>query len=264
MIRFHRHGYGIFDRQRTVGPAVWPHYDLLFVHGGRLSLELMGKRELILERGQGVLIWPHTPFHGRAITRQVRGSAHHFEVERGATDPFDQLLNQREGWSEQLRPVGRELERDLDRSLAFARAEEQSPQLLTMRRGLLALILAEGGFLETKPAEQALRIDVSSLETWVRARLAENPGIEELAGFTGFSQSRFRTLFKVEQGRSAGEFLRRIREVESRRLLTETNQPLKAIAAALGHADAVVFHRSFVSRVGETPARYRKRHRIAG
>lgn len=264
MIRFHRHGYGIFDRKRTVGPAMWPHYDLLFVHGGRLSLELMGDHELILERGQGVLIWPHTPFHGRALTRQVRASAHHFEVERGVTDPFDPLMNQREGWSEQLRPTGREVERDVERALVLARHEEQSPRMLTMRRGLLALILAEGGFLETSPTEQSLRIEVSSLETWVRSRLAENPGIAGLAQFAGLSPSRFRTLFKTEQGRTAGEFLRKIREVEARRLLTETNQPLKAIAAALGHADAVVFHRSFVSRVGETPARYRKRYRIAG
>lgn len=264
MIRFHRHGYGLFDRKRTVGPAVWPHYDLLFVHSGRLSVKLMEDHELTLERGQGVLIWPYTPFHGRALTRQVRASAHHFEVERGATDPFDLLLTQREGWSEQRRPTGRDVERDVERALTLARHEEQTPRMLTMRRGLLALILAEGGFLETKPAEQSLRIEVDSLETWVRAGLAENPGIAELAEYSGFSQSRFRTLFKAEQGRSAGEFLRKIREVEARRLLTETNQPLKAIAAALGHADAVVFHRSFVSRVGETPARYRKRHRIAG
>jgi AraC-like DNA-binding protein len=54
------------------------------------------------------------------------------------------------------------------------------------------------------------------------------------------------------------------RSAEACRLLVETNLTLKTIAARLGYADVVAFHRAFKTRTGFTPGQYRQRYGIIG
>lgn len=133
------------------------------------------------------------------------------------------------------------------------------------RAALLAHILADGGYLRGSNAPAApARLDLLRLGDWLRANLPGNPGIPEMARHCGLSPSRFRTVFLREHGRSAGSFLLKVRAVEAERMLLETRQPLKAIAAALGYADAVVFLRAFKRHAGVTPNAFRQLHRANG
>jgi AraC-like DNA-binding protein len=263
-MKFVRQGCGEFTSERTLGPAVWPHHDLLFVHEGRIALEFTALgREVALTRHTGVLIWPQTPFRGRILTRQARASIQHFLVGGGASAPFDRLSGQRGGFS--VQPVGPSVWVDACiRRLLDARDATTTEEAEIRRRARLALALAEGGFLGGGNAGVPARVPVEPLRTWARANLSRNLAVSDLARRANLSPSRFRDVFYKEHGITAGEFLRVVRCEEAQRLLAETERPLKEIAVALGFADAVVFHRAFKSRTGQTPGEYRRRHRIVG
>jgi transcriptional regulator GlxA family with amidase domain len=58
---------------------------------------------------------------------------------------------------------------------------------------------------------------------------------------------------------SPAELVRRLRLDEARRLLAETDLPLKAIVAQTGLGDPSTMWRTFTSELGVTPAEYRQR-----
>ncbi len=266
MIRLLRSGYGEFDATRPLGPACWLHHDLLFVHRGVLQIEFAVRGETVrLRRGEGVLIWPDTPFRGAVAAGAVRASIQHFAVQAPEAGALAGLLAKRAGWCRQTVPARRHLTADVERALEGGRAWEADFKSRVMRVALLELILAQAGMLDSDgPSERRCRMDTRELGRWLTQNLSTSPGVSELAVQAGLSVSRFRAVFKAENGRSAGWFVRRVREAEARRLLTETNDPLKAIAARLGHADAVVFSRAFKQATGRTPGDYRREFRIVG
>ncbi len=262
-----RWGYGTFGVGREVGPSEWTHHDLFFVHRGSVELEFPDiGRQLSLERGAGVLIWPHTRFHGQATCRQARCSIQHFRVEKGfVAPPFDLLQAQRCGFSVQTASPSRWLESCIEHAVRRERPLPAVDDSKLSRQALLTLVLAEGGFLKPHTQERTRsRIDLAALESWLRANSRRNPGVPEMAALSGLSSSRFRAVFFAEQGIPPGRFLMAFRELEARRRLSETDEPIKAVAAALGYADVVVFHRAFQSRTGQTPAQFRRKNRIRG
>jgi len=266
VLDFVRQGYGSFSKRHLIGPAQWPHHDLFFVHQGVIELEFpFTNRRLALKRGQGLLVWPHTAFRGRALGQTARASIQHFLIRRGEPAPFDSLAVQRNGWSAQTSPAGAQLTRDVERAIALGREPASSPRTRLQQQALLTLILTGGGFLDSSlPAMPPVRINLAALEAWLRTQLSSNPGVSELAQHNGLSASRFRAVFLAEHGRTAGDFIRAVREAEARRRLSETCEPLKAVASALGYADPVAFHHAFKTRTGVTPARFRRENQING
>lgn len=212
---------------------------------------------LNLGPGEGVLIWPDTAFRGHAIGAKALASIQHFRVATGDTEPFRKLQKQRDGFTPSAATDPAWLARCVERLQSGEGAA---------RNWLLAVILAEGGFLRSVSGEPdgRGRLDLAALKSWILAHLVENPGVPELAKRVALSPSRFRTVFLEQEDISAGQFILDVRAAEARRLIAETQEPLKAIAARLGHADVVVFHRAFKRDTGTTPARYRRDHRIRG
>jgi len=265
VIRLIRQGYGDFSPRHAIGPAGWPHHDLLFVHAGRIELERTGDgARLRLGRGEGVLIHPRTPFRGRTLTPAARASIQHFEVGAGTSAPWAGLRGQHGGWTPSAGGPSPALQADVERALSAARRAAADASRTDAWIFRLGTVLAEGGFFSAAPATHAGRFGLAELEAWLRARLRENPGVDALAAHCGLSPGRFRTVFRAEHGVTAGAFLRSVRDAEARRRLSETNEPAKVIAAALGYADPVAFHRAFAGRQGLTPGAYRRRHRLSG
>ncbi len=62
---------------------------------------------------------------------------------------------------------------------------------------------------------------------------------------------------------SPATFVRRLRVDEARRLLEETDLPLKEITARTGLGDASTLWRVFTRQLGVTPAAYRQRFAAA-
>lgn len=264
---FHRVGYGRFDQNHLIGPATWPHHDLFVVHQGTIALQLQSADHVLkIDEMEGVLIWPFTAFSGRVMSARALVSIQHFSVRPGAPAALAPLLAQRQGWT-RLNPADpRGLIRDVERSIACSRPlpVEPSPPAQLEREARLSVVLSGGGLLTPNAPCEPQRLPLARLTTWVRDHLPHRPGVAQLAAAFDLSASRFRTVFLAEHGHPAGEFIRSVRDTEARRLLSETLEPVKAIAAALGFSDVVAFHHTFKSRTGQTPAAYRRQHRIMG
>lgn len=84
------------------------------------------------------------------------------------------------------------------------------------------------------------------------------PDYARLAHDLGWGLSTLRRKFKAATGLALHEALMQNRLDNARRLLGETDLPLKAIAAQLGYRDAQFFAAQFKQLSGVTPAIYRR------
>jgi len=85
------------------------------------------------------------------------------------------------------------------------------------------------------------------------------PSLAELASAAALSKSRFKTLFKKETGKTAGEYLRALRMEKARALLAHTDYPVGVVAEMTGYGDLSAFSRQFAKYHGRSPRDSRKR-----
>ncbi|MEU6340854.1 AraC family transcriptional regulator [Streptomyces sp. NPDC046977] len=83
-------------------------------------------------------------------------------------------------------------------------------------------------------------------------------GIERLAALNAMSRATFIRHFARETGMNAGEFVTRLRMLLAADLLTGTDRPVGAVAAAVGYASESAFGRAFRTSTGITPAKLRR------
>jgi AraC-like DNA-binding protein len=79
-----------------------------------------------------------------------------------------------------------------------------------------------------------------------------------IAARLGMAESTLRRRFRKATGVPPHEFVLQARVNEARRLLGETDQPIKHVAAQLGYRDVYFFSRQFRRFAGVPPAMYRK------
>jgi AraC-like DNA-binding protein len=89
-------------------------------------------------------------------------------------------------------------------------------------------------------------------------RLDREPDYSRMARREGMSLTSLRRSFRAATGRSLHAFRLDCRIGEARRLLGETDLPLKQIAAALAYSDVFFFSRQFAQHVGVPPGAYRR------
>lgn len=95
----------------------------------------------------------------------------------------------------------------------------------------------------------------------VMARLADptdEPDYARLAASVHMSLSTLRRRFRAAVGASLHDYRLECRAAQARRLLGETDRPIKAIAEQLGYCDVFYFTRQFKQLSGTTPAAYRR------
>lgn len=266
-IRFHLHGFGQFDPEHRIGPATWPHFDLLSIHQGRVWLRLCERDEVEIGSGQAVLIYPQTPFHGHSLSAVSRASVQHFAIEEPADDlpsALQRLVKRRRGFA--LCRTYEDYEKDVRRAVAWS-AREPSPETQDLRVAMLVLILSQMAPGEAElvggPAVD-LGFDLDALLDWARGHVARGLSVEDLARVAGLSESHFRSVFARRMGQSAGRFLRGLRLAEAARLLRETRTPIKRIATLAGYRDPAAFHHAFHAQQRLTPGAYRRRYTPRG
>lgn len=263
MVRFLLHSYGRFDARHRIGPAVWPHFDILYVHSGAITVR-WGRESATVRRDEGLLIFCHTPFEGEALTATARASVQHFTLE-GCTDPILSKLEGRTRGALHFRAADHPgLSRDIVRAIALA-AEAPGPYTDALRTAQLQLILGvilpglKSGARRARSLPEPLR----EVLDWAAAHV-DDLSIASLAVRAGYSPSHFRALFEKHLALSPGQYFRQLKLNEAKRLLRETRLPVKQIAAQLGFSDAVAFHRSFASYTKRTPGWYRRLHTPQG
>ena len=98
-----------------------------------------------------------------------------------------------------------------------------------------------------------------SVTQWLTHRLAAPYDLERLALAFRVSARTLLRRVKAETNQSPLTLLQDARVEKAKRLLTSTTRSLARITEDVGYADVATFSRLFASRVGETPARYRRR-----
>lgn len=98
-----------------------------------------------------------------------------------------------------------------------------------------------------------------SVAQWLGARLTETYDLERLAQAFHVSTRTLLRRVKAQTGGSPLALLQQARVDKAKQLLSDSAWSIAQITEAVGYADVPTFSRLFASRVGETPARYRRR-----
>lgn len=148
--------------------------------------------------------------------------------------------------------------------LALALVEEDHGRELALRvaRELVMFLKRPGGqsqFSAHLAAQTSERSAIRSLQDHVLSHLRSDLSVPALAARAGMSERNFARVFRAETGVTPAEFVETARIDAARRLVEESELPLKSLADAVGYANADGLRRAFSRRLGVSPADYRRR-----
>lgn len=261
MIHCIKNDYGSLDEGAEVGPAAWPHFDLIFLHSGGLELSL-GRKKVMLDEGQAVLIYPGTHFQGPATTPTTKISVHHFSLGNKKCLPktLASLPEQTNGYKKYTPCETAILEQDIERIVTLTH-EDDAPAGDETRSLMMLLIICQLQLLEKqKKPKQIISPEIQNLTAWLKENLAEEVSLDCMASQAHLSTSHFRALFKKQIGTSPGNYLLNLRTKEATRLLRNTSTPIKEIAQLTGYKDLTCFYHAFKTLHKTTPKAYRDQH----
>lgn len=262
--------------------AAWhfhPEYQLTLVRRGS-GQRLVGDSLEPLEPGDLTLLGPNLPHFwdvdmARAPRREQRGR----RVDAVIVQFRAEFLG-REFWGvpETAAVVG--LLKAAARGLAFpATLREQVtadvarlPRLEGLQRllGLMSVLdrlasggrprpLASAGYTPAIDAQERDRL--AAVIRRIHERLdggAEPPGRGELARLAGLAERSFSRTFHARLGKTLPQFINELRVGRARRLLTDTDLPVAAVARACGFRNLSNFNAQFRTIAGLTPAAVRR------
>lgn len=119
--------------------------------------------------------------------------------------------------------------------------------------------LSQAPYVDSALAPPDLPSFSQSVAQWLTGRLADTYDLERLAQAFHVSARTLLRRVKTETGQSPLALLQTARVEKAKQLLTGTSWSVARITGEIGYTDVATFSRLFVSRVGETPARYRRR-----
>lgn len=143
------------------------------------------------------------------------------------------------------------VEEDFDRGLA-----------LELARWFVMYLKRPGGqsqFSVRLRAQRDERSTFGALRAWVADHLREPWTVPRLAARAAMSPRHFARTFAAEAGTTPARFVAELRVEEARRLLEETDLPIKVVAARAGLGSVEAMRRSFRDILGATPSDYRAR-----
>lgn len=250
------HGVGLYTpTSRSIGPNIWPHYDIIVTLEGEIALQVH-ESAFTLHAGDAVVIPPHHNFQGRPTSASGTIWVLHYEdyTPQNTASP---LLS--------LEPylIHKAAPKALDRQLLeefttnWKAAGEAAPQQRELQ------LLSEWLLIRfERAAMQPHRDEPPRLRAAVDETLDGHLDydVATMAKLAGVSLSRFRQLFNEHYGSSPLHFLSQARIEEAKRLLAETPLPIKEIAPRVGYGEVAAFHRAFYRETTHTPGAWRKRY----
>jgi AraC family transcriptional regulator, mar-sox-rob regulon activator len=252
------HGVGSVPVGAMVGPACWPHHDLIVVMEGQVNFSI-GRSKIVCRGGDALLIPPNHEFRGLAGSDGATIWVQHFSSRKSSLVelPKVPVCWGRVGRWEWPRTLMRRLSR-----LQKARGEVRSDNPSAL---LLALLLEEfrTSEAETRSEPSNAERTISFIIDWIEHHALPLPSLKKIAASSGWSVNYFRDQFRAVTGQTVGEFLKQRRLGEAARLLVETRLPIKDIAQQADYAEAASFHRAFLARYRMTPGRYREQRVLA-
>jgi transcriptional regulator GlxA family with amidase domain len=155
----------------------------------------------------------------------------------------------------------------IDLSLALIEEDLGRKVAMQVARHLVVFLKRPGGQSQfSAPLEaQAAAADGNApnhfapLHGWIAEHLAGDLRIEQLAEQAGMSPRTFARIYAARMGVTPARMVERIRIEAARRILEETEMPIKRIASECGFGAEERLRRAFARQVGTTPAEYRAR-----
>jgi transcriptional regulator GlxA family with amidase domain len=102
----------------------------------------------------------------------------------------------------------------------------------------------------------------NSLTAWIAANLAEDLSVEALAHRVAMSPRNFARRFRAAIGTGPGDYVRRLRIEASRRMLTDSDLPVGAVAARCGFGTPETMRLAFQRHLRVSPQEFRERFRL--
>ncbi|MBM7582056.1 AraC-like DNA-binding protein [Caldicoprobacter guelmensis] len=99
---------------------------------------------------------------------------------------------------------------------------------------------------------------VRKIVDFIERNYKKDIGIQEVASFVGLSYSHVRKVFKSRIGENIVEFINKLRIEEAKKLLLNTELPVREIALIVGYNSDQTFARIFKKVEGVTPGEYRR------
>ena len=130
----------------------------------------------------------------------------------------------------------------------------------TFKRSNVQTLLIPPRGIVVRKSTDTLATDDPTLTLALREiakRLPTSFGVNEIAAATKVSRSRLDQLFAEKFSRSVGREIARQRIEKAKKLLVETNSPMKEIAALCGFCNAGHFTNAFRKATGVTPKSWR-------
>jgi AraC family transcriptional regulator of arabinose operon len=118
---------------------------------------------------------------------------------------------------------------------------------------LIALLVAERGEQEEDSSERIQR-----LMRALRADIARNWQIEDMADISSLSASQLHRQFRQKTGTTPMDWMRHERMNFAKRLLTSSDAKISAVALSSGYADPYHFSRDFHRISGQSPSEFRR------
>lgn len=153
----------------------------------------------------------------------------------------------------------------IDLCLALVEADDGAELARDVARHLVVFMQRPGG-----QAQFSARLDIAATANpslrrvldGVAAEPAADHSVEALSDRAGFSARHLRRVFRRELGLTPGRYVERVRVEAAKARLERGDEPLAAVARAVGFGSEETLRRAFHRATATTPARYRERFRI--
>ena len=155
----------------------------------------------------------------------------------------------------------------MDLALALVEEDHGRGVALRVARELVMFVKRPGGQSQYSlhlAAQVTERSPLRDIQESILNDLSADLSVEVLAGRAGMSVRNFSRMFKRETGTTAGDCVEIARVQAARRMLEESDTPLKKVAYLCGFSDQNSLRRAFIRRLGVTPIEYRQRFRGEG
>jgi transcriptional regulator GlxA family with amidase domain len=154
----------------------------------------------------------------------------------------------------------------MDLALALIEEDFGRGVALKVARELVMFLKRPGGqsqFSAHLAAQTVERSAMRDVQMWILENLAEPLTVDQLAVHAGMSTRNFSRMFKRETDMTPADYVVMARIDAARRLLEETNNPMKRVADWCGFGNPHALRRAFTRRLGVSPADYRRRFQDA-
>lgn len=247
------------------------YYTIQYVAAGQVSLTIDGRPYALHGRtffscypgplihfhvAPGVGAWDHRylAFRGALVGQWAREGLFPVPPQAVPGEAGPAETRDGDGWAQRF-----------DDLLHLALAAERWSQRRAVHR-LEGILLDLAAMRDAAPAAAGLAADRP--EPWLGRVLQELQAASEaeeavvdyeaLAGAVGMSVRTLRRRFQAAMGTTPHAYLLQQRIGAARKLLAETDMPIKTVASRLGYKDVFFFTRQFRAIAGVPPAEYRK------